>query len=268
VDVGILSHQILDSLWTDPSTWLYPALGTSPVHTPAQSDFLLYLLETDLFNPVEWILILFCISGAILYWQRDTLVSLAKGHVRTTGIVLKCAEAILCVLCGVVVFCAFLKIPLKDLAVTSADQYVMCVGILALAAILFYHWELRLYGRRPVRKQGSAKGCVYSTPPGPASRILLRMDNLVRAFGAEPAWVSFAAAVEMATAHGILSDPSAEQSLLPMARIFLGIILLTVGAGVILLLAGNRMVPGGILVIGLASAGLFFGCILGSQKHT
>ena len=267
LDTGILSHQILDSMWTDLATWLYPALGTTSVHTPAPPDFIVYLLETDLFNPAEWILVALCIAGAVLYWKRKTVLDRAKHHIRATGLVLRCTEIILGILCGAVVLCYLFKIPLTNLAVKSVDQYGMVAAILILAAILLYLWELRLYGHRPVRSRQIVPARMKSLPPpGPLSRNLVRMDCLVRALGADPAWVSFASAAETAAAHGITSTLQEDQIIFTLARIriLLGIIILTAAGGAIILLASGREIPDGLLVLGFAAAGLFVGYLIGS----
>jgi len=51
--MGILSYQILNSMWRDPKMWLYPMFGTSIAHASPPTDYRLYLLETDLYNPAE-----------------------------------------------------------------------------------------------------------------------------------------------------------------------------------------------------------------------
>lgn len=267
LDIGILSHHLLDSMWKDPVTWLYPALGTSPVHSPAPPDFIVYLLETDIYNPAEWVLILICIAGVVLYWRRETVVSLANLHVKTARTLLKCAEAIICILCGAAVFCFLWKIPLTDLAVKSADQYFMAITLLALAAFLLYFWELRLYGRSPAHGPKPAEDSVY-IPSGPLSRELMRLDCLVRALGAEPSWVSFTSAVETAAAQGIISDPPEEPDNIFLTRITLGGIIVIWAAGCVLLLICGKVVPVGFLVPGLVATGLIVGHLIGSLEPT
>ncbi len=77
LDTGILSHQILDSMWTEPVRWLYPLLGPYPAQAVQPPDYLFDLLLTDLYNPVEWVLIILCTCVLVLYWQRGPLAAAA-----------------------------------------------------------------------------------------------------------------------------------------------------------------------------------------------
>ena len=72
LDIGILTHQILDSMWTMPTYWLYPLLGPYPAHPMSPPDYIFDLLGTDLYNPSEWILIIICTCALLLYWQRGS----------------------------------------------------------------------------------------------------------------------------------------------------------------------------------------------------
>jgi len=257
LDIGILSHQILDSMWAEPENWLYPALGPLPAHAQAPQEFLVYLLETDLNNPAEWALIAVCIGGAVLYWQREALAAAAVRHARVIRIFLACAAAAFLVLCAGVGLCWLWHIPLKDLAVIYADQYAMLMAILVLAAILLVRWEVRL-SRCVAPKNGPAGGSV----PGPASREIARMECLARSLGNDPARITFAAAEETAAAYGILSEPRDHKPGLRLALFLAGTAAATTGTGALLLFAGGLKVPEVMLALGLMSAGLFFGCIL------
>jgi hypothetical protein len=79
LDIGILSHQILDSMWTDPVRWVYPLLGPYPTHNTTYPNFIFFLLETNLFNRSEWIIIVLLGLSALLYFKyRQKIVENPK----------------------------------------------------------------------------------------------------------------------------------------------------------------------------------------------
>lgn len=257
LSLGVLSHQVLDSMWAEPENWLYPALGPLPAHAQIPQEFLVYLLETDLNNPAEWALIAVCIGGAVLYWQREALAAAAVRHARVTRILLACAAAAFLVMCAGVGFCWLWRIPLKDLAVIYADQYAMLMAILVLAAVLLVRWEVRL--SHPAAPGKDPGGCSI---PGPASREIARMECIVRSLGNDPARISFTSAQETAAAYGILSASRNQKSVLFWTLMLSGTAAVAAGAGALLLFTGGLKVSEGMLALGLMSAGLFFGCIL------
>lgn len=71
---GVLSHQVLDAMWFEPSAWFWPVFGPFPppdLDIPVLSYFL-----ADLFQPAEWLFAassLFMIAlflGKRGRWQR------------------------------------------------------------------------------------------------------------------------------------------------------------------------------------------------------
>ena len=51
--LGVLSHQLLDAMWRDPSAWFFPLLGPfTPGHYP---DYFLSGLTAELGSPSEWL---------------------------------------------------------------------------------------------------------------------------------------------------------------------------------------------------------------------
>jgi len=51
--LGVLSHQLLDAMWRDPSAWFFPLLGPFvPGHYP---DYFLSGLAAELGTPSEWL---------------------------------------------------------------------------------------------------------------------------------------------------------------------------------------------------------------------
>ena len=62
-------------------------------------------------------------------------------------------------LCGIVLACGLLKIPLEYVDITKPDQYAFTIVIIALAAVLVARWEAALKNAHPVpgnRQTGSS----------------------------------------------------------------------------------------------------------------
>jgi membrane-bound metal-dependent hydrolase YbcI (DUF457 family) len=66
---GIFSHQLLDAMWHEPATWLYPFLGPFP--RSFNSGFFGSYFWIEITNPSEWIfLISLIIAGSAWYLGR------------------------------------------------------------------------------------------------------------------------------------------------------------------------------------------------------
>ena len=70
---GILSHQILDSMWREPVNWFWPLLGPLKITGASTPDYLILLVKQDLYNPSEWLIAIACIVGVLLFLCRDRL---------------------------------------------------------------------------------------------------------------------------------------------------------------------------------------------------
>lgn len=67
IGTGVLSHQILDAMWTQPELWYYPLFGQ--YIKQSYPDFFLHMLFVELTTPTEWLFgagILIC----IISWYR------------------------------------------------------------------------------------------------------------------------------------------------------------------------------------------------------
>lgn len=71
---GVLSHQLLDAMWLEPSTWYWPLLGPFP---PPETDIpLLSYLLGNILQPAEWLFAAACfflaagLAGLHGRWQR------------------------------------------------------------------------------------------------------------------------------------------------------------------------------------------------------
>ncbi|MGA7798391.1 MAG: metal-dependent hydrolase [Methanoregula sp.] len=258
LDTGILSHQILDSMWTEPVRWLYPLLGPYPAQAVQPPDYLFDLLLTDLYNPVEWVLIILCTCILLLYWQRGPLAAAAARHKKVFGMLLKCAGIMLWVSCGVVLAYGFLKISLTGLA-SGAEQDAFTVVVIALAAILMARWEAALKSATPVPEQPDL-ACDHPVP-SPAATGIERMEYLVRLIGKDPDRISFSSAREIAGAFPPAGDQNNRAGeYLTLA--LLGTIVAVAAAGGIVLLLSGKEIPAGMLALGAIAAGLLAGSLV------
>jgi inner membrane protein len=263
LDIGILSHQILDSMWAEPKFWLYPLLGPYPAHPAYSPDFIFDLLGTDIYNPSEWIFIVLCTCALLLYWQRGRLAAAATRHKKAAGTLLKSAEAVLWVLCGMVIACGLLKIPLEDLAISNPDQYAFTAVILALAVLLLMRWETALRHARPVPKNLQERH--GRRVPAPPVTVIDRMACLVRLAGRDPDLISLTAAREIVSANVVPGDPM-NRSIHQMTLLIVTAVVAITAAGGIVLLAGGRGIPAGMLATGAVAAGLLAGLLVTSVK--
>jgi membrane-bound metal-dependent hydrolase YbcI (DUF457 family) len=140
LDIGILSHQILDSMWMDPVRWLYPLLGPYPTNNTTPPDFIFSLLGSDLFNPSEWIIIVLLTLCALLYFEyRQKIVEDPKTRPILKGSLLICA-LICCILGGIWIGRGLARQPLAFTGYTNPVDYLMGGFIICLAAYVF--WRL------------------------------------------------------------------------------------------------------------------------------
>jgi membrane-bound metal-dependent hydrolase YbcI (DUF457 family) len=74
--LGILSHQVLDVMWFEPSNWLYPFLG--PFRSFVSPEPFMSALLRDLLNPAEIITVILIICITILYMKQDKFLPVLK----------------------------------------------------------------------------------------------------------------------------------------------------------------------------------------------
>ncbi len=255
LDIGILSHQILDSMWTEPVRWLYPLLGPYPAQAASPPDYLFDLLLTDLYNPYEWVLIILCTCILVLYWQRGPLAAAATRHKKAVGTLLKCAEIMLWVFCGIVLAYGLLKMSLTGLA-SGADQDAFTLVVIALAAILMIRWGAALKNAHPVPEK--PRLTCDSPAPSPAVTGIEHMEYLVRLIGKDPDRTSFSSAREIAGAFPLAGDRD-NRAGDHLTLALLGTIVIVAIAGCIVLLLSGKDIPDGMLAIGGIATGLLAG---------
>jgi membrane-bound metal-dependent hydrolase YbcI (DUF457 family) len=140
LDIGILSHQILDSMWTDPVRWLYPLLGPYLKNFTAPPDFIFTLLGSDLFNPSEWIIIVLLGLCVLLYVKyRKNIAENPKTGAILKACLLLCA-LVCCMLGGIAIGRGLARQPLAFTGYTNPLEYIMGGIVIVLAA--YVSWRL------------------------------------------------------------------------------------------------------------------------------
>ncbi len=136
--VGVISHQVLDSMWWEPKNWLYPAHGAFPRLN--DSINLTSLLESELKNPVEIILFISVCVGIGLFVYRDRIVSALARHTGWVRGLLACGAIGLGILSCVFFWFSRGKHFLLYLAWTRPEEFVIGSIVTALAALLLWRW--------------------------------------------------------------------------------------------------------------------------------
>ncbi|HUU76203.1 MAG TPA: metal-dependent hydrolase [Methanoregulaceae archaeon] len=68
VGIGVLSHQIMDSMWKQYWNWLWPVYG--PFQGRSGENFLWKAIIAEISSPTEWILgAVVLVIGLLLWWD-------------------------------------------------------------------------------------------------------------------------------------------------------------------------------------------------------
>jgi membrane-bound metal-dependent hydrolase YbcI (DUF457 family) len=146
LDIGILSHQILDTMWADPVRWAYPLFGPYPAMNNTPSDFIFSLLNRDLFTPSEWILIAVLGACALVYifFGRKMME-----HPKTRRILAVCllAGAYLCCAIGAIWIGTGLgRKTIAFTGYTAPGDYIMGGCVIIIAAYVCWRLYRRMGG--------------------------------------------------------------------------------------------------------------------------
>jgi len=109
VALGVLSHQILDLMWEDPTTWYYPLFG--PFHYSRGSDYAFVLLQSEIGAGSEWILAAGIIIAVILYLSSKQYIDLISPYRKAWAVMLGAGALVCCALAGMAIGTGLL--PLK-----------------------------------------------------------------------------------------------------------------------------------------------------------
>lgn len=147
---GVLSHQVLDQLWTRPATWYWPIFG--PFQGRLPEDYWLVLIQRELENPVEVAIgIILCIVVIVYLLYRDRIMGSDTGRGMLKSALLVLALALL-VVSGIVLGRALAGDPLPVPGMSDEDNAILAGIVLVLAS--FAAW--RLYDAVPAGPRGHA----------------------------------------------------------------------------------------------------------------
>ena len=139
LDIGILSHQVLDSMWNEPVNWLYPFLGPFLAPRRYPPDYIFVLLRENLTNPSEWILGALFLAGLFLYLNRDGVWLAALRHRKGLQLVLEGSGIFLWMISGLVFTVGLSRKILSHGRFGLSDALIYSL-VIALAAFLFWRW--------------------------------------------------------------------------------------------------------------------------------
>jgi membrane-bound metal-dependent hydrolase YbcI (DUF457 family) len=71
VGFGMLLHQLVDTMWTQPVDWLYPLLG--PFKTDSSPDYFQEAVRAELSSVTEWIFFAAIMVVALVLYRNHTL---------------------------------------------------------------------------------------------------------------------------------------------------------------------------------------------------
>lgn len=127
---GILSHQVLDTMWAEPANWFWPVFG--PFQGSAPPGFITNAFFAEILNPSEWIagllaLFLLITGGVILlpglfgYFRYVAVVGIFFGTIAIiTGI--------------------FIQVSPLTLLSFSSETIIAGLVIILGAVALWYQW--------------------------------------------------------------------------------------------------------------------------------
>ena len=151
-DIGILSHQVLDSMWREPANWLDPLLGSFTAHRPIPPDYFLLLIVQNFENPSEWFLGAILAIGLVLYLKRDQVLPVALHHKKGLRLILEGSGIFLWMISGIVFTFGLVRRYLGPSGRFGLDNVVIVSCVIALTASLFWRWGSSLSRDRSVKE--------------------------------------------------------------------------------------------------------------------
>ncbi|QSZ67620.1 metal-dependent hydrolase [Methanofollis aquaemaris] len=135
--VGIGSHQVLDTMWSEPVNWFYPFLG--PFSGGADTTTFQDLVMAELSEPSEWIFLLVIISFGFLFLKkswRDAILSHSGRFVERIAVPI----GILLILVGaLLILSGLLPLPWAVTHLQAPADIALC-GLVIVAAGLALAW--------------------------------------------------------------------------------------------------------------------------------
>ena len=142
---GVLSHQILDLMWQDPTDWFFPFLGQ--FRFSRGDDYAFALFQYDVSSLSEWILIAVIVTAVVLWLAVRRDPDIIPRYRRIWAGLLAAGSLVCCALAGMAIGTGLL--PVKMIRASpfmifewGVPEYCIIGGIVfALCAYLL--WRLR-----------------------------------------------------------------------------------------------------------------------------
>lgn len=148
VAFGVLSHQILDLMWKDPTAWYFPLFG--PFRYSHGSDYAFVLLEREIGNGAEWVLVAGLTAAFLVYLALKKRKDIISKYRNIWSGLLVSGALFFCALAGIAIGTGLL--PAKKIHSSvfrffawTEPAYCIIGGILfALCALLFWRMKCSL----------------------------------------------------------------------------------------------------------------------------
>jgi len=148
-DIGILSHQVLDSMWREPANWFDPLIGSFTPHSALPPDYFLLLIRQNFENPSEWFLGAVLAIGLVLYLKRDQVVPAALRHKKGLKMILEGSGIFLWMISGIVFTFGLVRRYFGPSGRSGLDDVVIVSCVIALTAFLFWRWGSAVSREKP-----------------------------------------------------------------------------------------------------------------------
>lgn len=142
--IGILSHQILDSMWNEPSSWFYPFLGTPVMWGAYPPGYYMVFVRANLLNPTEWFMTALFFTGLGLYLKKDRVITVAQKHRKVLKLILGGSGILLWMVSGIIITYGILRKFLSHYGRFGLSNYLIYGFAFALSALLLWRWGLKL----------------------------------------------------------------------------------------------------------------------------
>ncbi len=140
VGVGVLSHQILDLMWRQPSNWYYPLLG--PFEGEMNEDYLWTMLMQELNNPFELGLALLVGAVFLAVIYRDTIAAITNRNRPYSSRILIVSALLLCILSGIIIGWGISHQALPEIGWSRPEELILGGMVIALSAYLVWRWQI------------------------------------------------------------------------------------------------------------------------------
>ena len=139
IGVGILSHQVLDLMWRQPTNWYYPLQG--PFKGAMTPDYFLVVLARELNNPFELILAFILAAGILAFVYRHKIPAIVYRNPPVISMIAAVCALLLCILSGIIIGQGITRQSLPVIGWSRPEELIIGGIVIALSAGLFWRWR-------------------------------------------------------------------------------------------------------------------------------